>query len=97
MGRRLAFCLAGRCSSSRNAGKDRQRCSRVAQRLNVPKRTPRLFARCGLAGRPFSASCESITLLRPHPPSKRVGVSLDQLLFEPAILAPTPHHPSLLL
>jgi membrane-bound lytic murein transglycosylase A len=27
--------------------------SRFAQRLNVPKRTPRLFARCGLAGRPF--------------------------------------------
>jgi len=27
--------------------------SRFAQRLNVPKRTPRLFARCGLAGQPF--------------------------------------------
>ena len=33
--------------------KVRQRCSRIAQRLNVPKRTPRLFARCGRAGRPF--------------------------------------------
>ena len=30
-----------------------KRRSRVAQRLNVPKRTPRPFARCGLAGRPF--------------------------------------------
>ena len=27
--------------------------SRIAQKLNVPKRTPRLFARCGLAERPF--------------------------------------------
>jgi hypothetical protein len=27
--------------------------SRIAQRLNVRKRTPRLFARCSLAGRPF--------------------------------------------
>jgi len=33
--------------------KVRQRRSRFAQKLNVPKRTPRLFARCGLAGRPF--------------------------------------------
>jgi hypothetical protein len=33
--------------------KDRQLRSRIAQRLNVPKRTPRLFARCGLAERPF--------------------------------------------
>ncbi len=36
-----------------DAEKVRQRRSRVTQRLNVPKRTPRLFARCGLAGRPF--------------------------------------------
>jgi NADH dehydrogenase len=33
--------------------KARQPRSRIAQRLNVPKRTPRLFARCGLAGQPF--------------------------------------------
>ena len=33
--------------------KVRQHRSRVAQRLNVPKRTPHLFARCGLAGRTF--------------------------------------------
>jgi hypothetical protein len=32
-----------------DAEKVRQLRSRVAQRLNVPKRTPRLFARCGLA------------------------------------------------
>jgi len=36
-----------------DAEKVRQWRSRIAQRLNVPKRTPRLFARCGLAGRPF--------------------------------------------
>ena len=30
-----------------------QRRSHFAQRLNVPKRTPRLFARCGLAGGTF--------------------------------------------
>ena len=36
-----------------DAEKVRQLRSRIAQRLNVPKRTPRLFARCGLAGRPF--------------------------------------------
>jgi molybdopterin converting factor small subunit len=30
----------------------RQLRSRVAQRFNVPKRTPHLLARCGLAGRP---------------------------------------------
>jgi hypothetical protein len=36
-----------------DAEKARQRRSRIAQRLNVPKRTPRLFARCGLAERPF--------------------------------------------
>jgi hypothetical protein len=35
------------------AEKVRQLCSRIAQRLNVPKRTPYLFARCGRAGRPF--------------------------------------------
>jgi len=38
---------------SQDAEKVRQRRSRIAQRLNVPKRTPRLFARYGLAGRPF--------------------------------------------
>ena len=32
-----------------DAEKVRQRRSRFAQKLNVPKRTPRLFARCGLA------------------------------------------------
>jgi hypothetical protein len=32
-----------------DAEKVRQLCSRIAQRLNVPKRTIRLFARCGLA------------------------------------------------
>jgi hypothetical protein len=32
-----------------DAEKARQRRSRIAQKLNVPKRTPRLFARCGLA------------------------------------------------
>jgi hypothetical protein len=36
-----------------DAEKVRQLRSRIAQRLNVPKRTPRLFARCGLAERPF--------------------------------------------
>ena len=36
-----------------DAEKGRQRRSLRAQRLNVPKRTPRLFARCGLAERPF--------------------------------------------
>ena len=36
-----------------DAEKVRQRRSRIAQRLNVPKRTPRLFARCGLAERAF--------------------------------------------
>ncbi len=35
------------------AEKIRQLRSRIAQKLNVPKRTPRLFARCGLAERPF--------------------------------------------
>src|SRR5438477_7988486 len=34
------------------------RCSRIAQGLNVPKRTSRLLGRCGLAERPFCASCE---------------------------------------
>jgi hypothetical protein len=34
---------------SQDAEKVRQRRSCRAQRLNVPKRTPRLFARCGLA------------------------------------------------
>ena len=37
-------------SNSQDAEKVYQRRSRPAQRLNVPKRTPRLFARCGLAG-----------------------------------------------
>ena len=36
-----------------NAEKVLQRHSRITQRLDVPKRTPRPFARCGLAGRPF--------------------------------------------
>jgi hypothetical protein len=36
-----------------DAEKVRQRRSRFAQRLNVPKRTTRLFVCCGLAGRPF--------------------------------------------
>jgi hypothetical protein len=40
--------------NQQDAEKVRQRRSHFAQRLNVPKqRTPRLFARCGLAGRPF--------------------------------------------
>jgi hypothetical protein len=43
----------GRHSITQAAEKARQRRSRIAQKLNVPKRTPRLFARCGLAGRPF--------------------------------------------
>ena len=38
---------------AQDAEKVRQRRSRFAQKLNVPKRTPRLFAHCGLAGRPF--------------------------------------------
>jgi hypothetical protein len=33
-----------------DAEKARQLRSRCAQRFNVPKRTPHLFARCGLAG-----------------------------------------------
>jgi len=36
-----------------DAEKVRQRRSRFAQRHNVPKRTPRLFVCCGLAGRSF--------------------------------------------
>jgi len=40
-----------------DAEKVRQHRSHIAQRLNVPKRTPRLFARFGLAGQSFSASC----------------------------------------
>ncbi len=36
-----------------DAEKALQRRSRCAQRFNVPKRTPHLFARCGLAGRLF--------------------------------------------
>ena len=40
-----------------DAGKVRQRCSRITQRLNVPKCAPRLFACCGLSGRTFRASC----------------------------------------
>jgi len=39
---------------AQDAEKVHQRRSRIAQRLNVSKRTPRLFARCGLAGRTFS-------------------------------------------
>src|SRR6185437_10404988 len=38
---------------TQDAEKVRQRRSRIAQRLNVPKRTPRRFARCGLAGSLF--------------------------------------------
>ncbi|MEK7352801.1 MAG: hypothetical protein AAB177_18145, partial [Nitrospirota bacterium] len=40
-------------TAQQDAEKVRQHRSRIVQRLNVPKRTPRLFARCGLAGRPF--------------------------------------------
>jgi len=36
-----------------DAEKARRRRSRFAQKLNVPQRTLRLFARCGLAERPF--------------------------------------------
>jgi hypothetical protein len=36
-----------------DAEKVRQRRSHFTQRLNVPQRTPRLFARCGLADRPL--------------------------------------------
>jgi hypothetical protein len=36
-----------------DAEKVRQRRSRFAQKLNVPERKPRIFACCGLAGRPF--------------------------------------------
>jgi hypothetical protein len=44
---------SARHPSWQDAEKDRQHRSRMAQRLNVLKRTPRLFARCRLAGRPF--------------------------------------------
>jgi hypothetical protein len=40
-------------SAQQDAEKVRQLRSRFAQKLNVPKRTPRIFARCGLAERPF--------------------------------------------
>ncbi len=40
-------------SVQQDAEKVRQRRSRIAQRLNVPKRTPRHFACCGLAGQTF--------------------------------------------
>ena len=47
----------------KDAEKVRQRRSRIAQRLNVPKRTSRLFARCGLAGRAFlSILCDALVL-----------------------------------
>ena len=36
-------------STKQDAEKIRQRRSRFVQRLNVPKRTPRLFTHCGLA------------------------------------------------
>jgi len=39
--------------ANQDAEKVRQRRSRIVQRLNVPKRTPRLFARYGLAERTF--------------------------------------------
>jgi hypothetical protein len=44
---------AGSIMTSQVVEKARQHRSHIAQRLNVPKRTPRLFARCGLAGRDF--------------------------------------------
>jgi hypothetical protein len=51
--RRLRIVLRNRtvyCAASyQDAEKVSQHRSRIAQRLNVPKRTPRLFARCGLA------------------------------------------------
>ena len=37
---------------SQDAEKIHQRRSRIAQSLNVPKRTPRLFTRCGLVEHP---------------------------------------------
>jgi hypothetical protein len=40
-------------SDLQDAEKVRQHRSRIAQRLNVPERTSRLFARCGLPERPF--------------------------------------------
>jgi len=62
--RRLGYEASLAHFSSRMLKKVRQLCSRIAQRLNVPKRTPRFFARCGLAGRPFWASWEPF--LRHH-------------------------------
>jgi hypothetical protein len=42
------------CSSAQHdVEKVRQVRSRFAQKLNVQKRTLRIFARCGLAERPF--------------------------------------------
>ena len=40
-------------TAQQDAEKVCQRRSHFAQRLNVPKRTPRLFACCGLVGQPF--------------------------------------------
>ena len=40
-------------SPYQDAERSHQRRSFIAQKLKVPKRTPRLFARCGLAGRTF--------------------------------------------
>ena len=46
--------ILGRLASpSQDAEKVRQQRSRIAQRLNVPKRTPRPFVHCGFAGQPF--------------------------------------------
>jgi hypothetical protein len=45
--------VPSRGCSKQDAEEARQRRSRIAQGLNVPKRTPRRFARCGLAERTF--------------------------------------------
>ena len=55
----LAAISPARAESAKTAFSPRDasfpmRRSRIAQKLNVPKRTPRLFARCGLAERSLS-------------------------------------------
>src|SRR6185295_12730639 len=58
----FALALSGLYSTrlyspqAENVARALQRRSRFTQRLNVPKRTPRLFAHCGLAGRLFHHS-----------------------------------------
>ncbi len=60
-------------------------CSRIAQRLNVPNRTSRLFARCGRAGHfehPASRSCD-------HDCFPRSSRTLSRNRFFRSLLSPS--------